>query len=594
MKKKYILFLLAGLLFFSNININAKTDYTVGSIDIPNYQYIITNKRPFNFSIKSKLRDSFRNEELKDVERNILIKIQSKSYNHQEIKKTSSDEVSYNLDATKFKVGETVTMITELKKGDKTLSKDTVQFTIKNPNDYSYIDFGLSSKINWNSARYENLNIDTTGIVYNSKNQKIKEQPLIVPKFSFSNNKSYSITKDKKTKNKYTVSLNGKTVNQDSISVYLNGVNTNVPFKNNFTNIVVRKYDYIDKIESYQTEIIMDRGDQLFLTPEYTPSDSMEIHNVAWNSSDSNIVSVDIQGMITAMNKGTANVTVKSEFCKLTYKIKVIASLKNIKLPENIKLQVGINKKLKYALDPIDADIDELSFKSSDPMIVSINEKGILMPHREGKATITVIHNKMEVSVPITVVPKLNKIITPDTIELYQDTSSVLPISTEPVRFDDLVNAKFESSNKKVATIDKTGTISAIGIGECDITITYGDIKAKTHVIIKPIVYSDVKIVKDTVVISKDYDLRNLLEGEYDSTKISYLYDDRVNIKNHMFVVGKDGEYSVGIKYNDETTYINVVVKREEKKENNSKVDYERLYEFLIEKLVGVLNEVLG
>ena len=213
-----------------------------------------------------------------------------------------------------------------------------------------------------------------------------------------------------------------------------------------------------------------------------------------------------------------------------------------------------------------------------------------MTPHKVGETKISVVYGKYKVSTTVKVIPQLKEIIAPKEVELYENTASSLAISTNPVRFDDLKSAKYQTSDKNVATISKDGTITTKSVGECYITITYGKVSSKTKVIVKPYKNSEVKILKDSVNISSDYDLRNLLEGDYDSEKIQYYHDNNVIIKNHQFIVQKAGQYMVGIKYNDDTTYVEINVVDEK---NNEEIDVEGLVKKILGIVSGMLKELL-
>ena len=114
----------------------------------------------------------------------------------------------------------------------------------------------------------------------------------------------------------------------------------------------------------------------------------------SWSTSDTNIVTVDADGLVTASGNGMATVTVRSGSVSASATVTVRQSVSRIELlPETVTLTgIGQTAQLKAtALDanghPVAVDID---FTSSDSMLASVDGTGQVTAQADGAATITV------------------------------------------------------------------------------------------------------------------------------------------------------------------------------------------------------------
>lgn len=118
-----------------------------------------------------------------------------------------------------------------------------------------------------------------------------------------------------------------------------------------------------------------------------------------WNSSNTKIASVDQNGKVTAVAKGTANITVKVDGKTATCKVTVTVPVTKVTITESVgggkKPAVAAGKKitLKAAISPSNANNKNVTWSvgSKDKKYASISSKGVLSAKKAGAGkTVTV------------------------------------------------------------------------------------------------------------------------------------------------------------------------------------------------------------
>jgi hypothetical protein len=116
------------------------------------------------------------------------------------------------------------------------------------------------------------------------------------------------------------------------------------------------------------------------------------------------------------------------------------------------------------------------TFKSSNTKVAKVNAKGVVTAVKAGTAKITVANNGVKKTFTVTVKnPKLNA--TKKTLKVKQ--SFTLKITGK------VGKATFTSSNKKVATVNSSGKVTAKKKGTATVTVTTNGIKLKCKITVK-------------------------------------------------------------------------------------------------------------
>lgn len=152
----------------------------------------------------------------------------------------------------------------------------------------------------------------------------------------------------------------------------------------------------------------------LQLSAILTPSDSTDLDNVTWSSSDETVVTVDKNGLLTAKGIGIANITVTCKSYKAICDISVTSSMTSLSLNRsNITLYYDkeTNQKSLGTLETIispnnTTDSKVLSWSTSNSSVATV-ENGIVTPTGIGTATIVAKCNNFTASCEVTVSDKI-------------------------------------------------------------------------------------------------------------------------------------------------------------------------------------------
>lgn len=156
------------------------------------------------------------------------------------------------------------------------------------------------------------------------------------------------------------------------------------------------------------------------LTAEVTPSYA-DNKRVTWQSSDEKVATVDENGKVTAVGNGTATITATSvsgsytATVSVTVKIPVEIQKLTIEAEKETLTKIGESTELKVKIEPENADLQKLIWKSDNEKVATTDENGKVTAVGNGTAEITVTteDGKITASIRITVKvpdePTINK-----------------------------------------------------------------------------------------------------------------------------------------------------------------------------------------
>ena len=203
--------------------------------------------------------------------------------------------------------------------------------------------------------------------------------------------------------------------------------------------------------------------------------------NITWSSADEKIATVDANGKITGVKKGKTTITAASADGQSdSVEVTVVAKnkgVKKIKLnKKNATLKQGEKLTLAATLTPSNAKNKNIIWQSSDTSVVTVDAKGKVKAVGTGKATITAIASSGKTAkCEITVTgAKVKKITISGEKVMKKGATQTLTAKIKPV-FAENQNLKWKSSNKKIATVDANGVVTALKKGTVTITATAKD-----------------------------------------------------------------------------------------------------------------------
>ena len=141
----------------------------------------------------------------------------------------------------------------------------------------------------------------------------------------------------------------------------------------------------------------------------------------------------------------------------------------------DIVMAVDENNKINAVVKPSDTTMDKtLTWKSSNPAIVSVDQDGNIVSHKIGTATITATTvNGLSATCKVTVVIPITEItLDEDAIMLEKGDSQTLKATIKPENATIDKTVTWSSENEKVAKVDKNGKITAVDAGTTNIIAT--------------------------------------------------------------------------------------------------------------------------
>lgn len=233
------------------------------------------------------------------------------------------------------------------------------------------------------------------------------------------------------------------------------------------------------------TKHTLNVGESYALRGTLTPSNSND--GLTWSSSQASIATVTADGVVTAVGKGTATITVKTTSGKkATCKVTVNVPATSVKLNvTDVTINKGKSYSLKATMSP-STTTDKLTWSSSNTSVATVNSKGAVKAVGKGIATITAKTTsgktatcKVTVMVPAKSVKLSAKSCTLQTGAVY-----TLKATLNPTDSTDRIT--WSSSDLKIATVSDDGIIKAVVKGTATITVkaTSGK-QAKFKVIVK-------------------------------------------------------------------------------------------------------------
>lgn len=203
--------------------------------------------------------------------------------------------------------------------------------------------------------------------------------------------------------------------------------------------------------------------------------------DLVWSSSNTNVATVDNNGMVRALSLGSATVTVKTKDNAYSATSQVTVqkekSVTGISLNQgNQSLKVGETVQLTAEVTPVDAIDQAVVWQSSNINVATISPSGLLQAVGYGQSVITAISSDGGFRASLNLTVSAAKAVTgvrldPEILSLRQGQIGQLHATVLP---EDAGNKKisFISDNTSVVTVDNDGRLLAAGQGTARVTVT--------------------------------------------------------------------------------------------------------------------------
>lgn len=217
-------------------------------------------------------------------------------------------------------------------------------------------------------------------------------------------------------------------------------------------------------------------GETLQLHASCEPGNAT-ITAVTWSSRSPKIAEVNDNGTVTGLKKGSAEIIAKAadgSGKSGAFTVTVEQQPTGITIAEStLNLVAGKSGQLHATVTPSDANDKSLSWFSSDESIATVNSQGKVTALRRGECTVTAVCNAdpdLTASAEINVIQQVTAI-------RFNDANLSIPVrsgyqlswTVEPADAT-IQDVTFSTNNKKVATVDADGYVTAGSRGSAVIT----------------------------------------------------------------------------------------------------------------------------
>lgn len=187
------------------------------------------------------------------------------------------------------------------------------------------------------------------------------------------------------------------------------------------TRVLVVVGEKVKKITLNKTSVTLNRGakNRTFQLKKAIKNKNATYKGVSWYSSNKNIATVNSTGKVTLKRRGKVVITVKAKdgsntSARCTITVKQLVTKITLNKKNKYSVDYGKSITLKTAIEPSDASIKTLKWKSSNSKVLTVNQKGKVTAKGLGAAVITAsatdgsgVKVKHRVSVNITMNTKL-------------------------------------------------------------------------------------------------------------------------------------------------------------------------------------------
>lgn len=253
------------------------------------------------------------------------------------------------------------------------------------------------------------------------------------------------------------------------------------------TSFVVNVTSPITNIK-LNNKMIINKGQSIQLTPEITPATSAD--KLTWTSNKNTVAIVNETGIVTAVGKGTARITVKSASGKSAYcdvTVNIPSTKITVKTNTNLKklyMAVGTSCSIACKINPIDTT-DTVKFTSSKPKVATVSGNGTtasVSAKKKGTTKITMkTSSGKKATITIKVVKKAKaakkvKLSGKKTVKVGSSINLTAKLTKSTST--DLVT--WISSNSSKAKVDAYGCVTGCKKGTVKITAKASSGKSKT------------------------------------------------------------------------------------------------------------------
>ncbi len=238
--------------------------------------------------------------------------------------------------------------------------------------------------------------------------------------------------------------------------------------------VTVQPYVPVSNLRLNVETLSLEKDSEYQFTATVEPENA-SYKNITWRSSDDSVVSVGQDGLIKAVAVGNATIYAKADAIEASCAVHVVISVQDIVLnKESLSLVEGQTEQLYASIIPQNATDQLIYWSSSDEKIANVSETGVVEAVSEGSAIITakigVIERVCTVNVSRQPIPVTSIRLNKEWLDLNIGEKETIIVIKEPENATEEVAIKWSSSKSEIASVDEFGCITACQEGYAYIT----------------------------------------------------------------------------------------------------------------------------
>ena len=281
------------------------------------------------------------------------------------------------------------------------------------------------------------------------------------------------------------------------------------------TVTVSKKIIPVTSVTLNKTSLALTEQETFQLSATVSPDNATD-KTVTWSSSNTAIATVSSNGLVTAVQEGSATITAKAgdktATCTVTVSKKVIPVTSVSLNKTSLALTEQETFQLSATVSPDNATDKTVTWSTANAAIATVSENGLVTAVAEGSATITAKAGDKTATCAVTVskkvIPVTSVTLNKTSLTLTEQETFQLSATVSPDNATDKI-VTWSSSNTAIATVSQDGLVSAIAVGSTTITATAGEKKATCTVTVSRKVvpatsitldYANIKMTKRKMV----------------------------------------------------------------------------------------------
>lgn len=218
-------------------------------------------------------------------------------------------------------------------------------------------------------------------------------------------------------------------------------------------------------------ELVVGGSDTLTPIFSYEGEAPSEGPAVTYESADEAVATVDESGVVTGVAAGETTITAAVGEMSATRAVVVNVAAESLTVEEmRLHLADGAAQAV-VAVEPAEL-AGQLTFKTGDEAIATVDEAGNVTPVKEGHTSLLVLApdgTRAKAMVTVWSGPK-ELTLTAEKTQVTKGGTVALAAVDETGAAVDAATLTWSSSDETVATVDETGTVKMVGVGEATIT----------------------------------------------------------------------------------------------------------------------------